>query len=213
MEPRPQSARARRWVFAAIFAAWLPTCADPQRARADEPPETAEEKRTLAALDLARLGFPGGGGFGVRGFPISRLALEAGATTFGLATTFELAVAAFPLELGVDRKVQPILRVGYRRMFVHEASDRVVRSALPRSARGLSEQIALEGARVDALFGALGVAYRFRRPMLLEVTAGYLAQVGTAKAKGGREALQLSEARFVVAEARFSILLPRGRRP
>jgi hypothetical protein len=201
---------AARVFCAAWFAAlWIAT---PVTARADGAvSHDPVRNRSLVGLDLLRFGFPGGVGVGVRGFPIPRLALEAGATTFGLATTLELSVATMPLAGGPDRKVQPLVRVGYRTMFIHEASDRVVSSALPRGSRGLAEELKLQGARLDALFIAAGFSYRFRRPVLLDVSLGQLVQVGSTRADGGRQALELSSARFIVGELRLSFLLPRAR--
>jgi hypothetical protein len=176
------------------------------------PTPSASENRSVAGIDLLRFGFPGGVGLGFRGYPIPQLALEAGASTFGLATSLEFSIATLPLARGPDRKVQPLVRVGYRRMFVHRASDRVVRSSLPRSVRSLSEKLALHGARLDMLFVAVGFAYRFTRPALLEVSVGHLAQAGSTRAYGGREALQLRAAQFTVADVRLTFLLKRRRR-
>jgi hypothetical protein len=173
---------------------------------------SAERARSVNGIELARVGFPGGVGLGVRAFPVPQLSIETGASTFVLATTFEIAVATLPLSGGPERKVQPVFRVGYRTMFIHEASDRVVRSALPRDARGLAEELVLYGARLDALFFTGGFAYRFRRPLSLEVALGHLSQIGSTRAVGGRQALQLRAARFGVAELRLTLLLPRATR-
>jgi hypothetical protein len=180
--------------------------------RAEEPAPTPPDNRSVAGIDLLRVGFPGGVGLGFRGYPIPQLALEAGASTFGLATSLEFSIASLPLARGPDRKVQPLVRVGYRRMFVHRASDRVVRSSLPRNAQSLSEKLVLHGARLDMLFVAVGFAYRFKRPVLLDVTVGHLAQAGSTRAYGGREALQLRAAQFTLADVRLTFLLKRRRR-
>ncbi|NLY95473.1 MAG: hypothetical protein GXY23_15785 [Myxococcales bacterium] len=188
-------------------------CAREVRADDVSPPDAVPPPppRSVAGIDVLRLGFPSGIGLGFRGFPIPELALEAGAETFGLFTSLELAVAALPIPGGPDRKVQPVVRVGYRKMFVHETSDRVVRGALPRSAHELADELALHGARLDMLSISSGLCVRFRRPVALELSVGYLAQVGSTRANGGREAIEMRSARFFLGDIRLTWLLHRRR--
>jgi len=185
-------------------------CADVERS--PESARSAEDRRRAPgfAFDLVRLGFPSGVGMGFRYLPIPELALEAGLSSVAIATGLDVSLVALPVPGGVNRRANLLVRTGYRTASLHALADRVMVRVIPGIPRG--GQLSISGAHLGFIFTQIGATYRFRAPLLLEMSLGYMVQIGRATSRvGGRAAISQTGARLPLGELRLSYLLDRRR--